>query len=93
VKSNQENAMADAATLAEVKEVLVTTLGLDDRADGLQPSTELLGGLPEFDSMAVVEVIVAIEQRFGLQIDETDLTSDIFETVGSLADFVDSQRA
>jgi acyl carrier protein len=85
--------MADAATFAEVKDVLVTTLGLDDRAGSLQPSTELLGRLPEFDSMAVVEVVVALEDRFGMQIDETDLTGDVFETLGSLADFVESQRA
>jgi acyl carrier protein len=75
-----------------VKAVVVHVLGLEDRADALDPSTPLLGSVPELDSMAVVELVTALEERFGLEFDDADITGDVFETLGSLATFVNSQR-
>ncbi|MEV1333413.1 acyl carrier protein [Micromonospora costi] len=72
----------------EVKSVVVATLGIEDRADTLDASTVLLGDLPELDSMAVVELVVAIEERFGIEIDGEDVTAELFETLGGLADHV-----
>ena len=85
--------ITSVTTLDEVKQVLITILGIEDRAATLVASTPLLGGLPEFDSMAVVEVVVAIEQRFGIRINEDEITSEAFETFGSLAKFIDAKRA
>jgi acyl carrier protein len=72
----------------EVKDVLVKTLGVEDRADTIDASTPLLGSLPELDSMAVLELVAALEQRFGITIDDDDVTAELFETLGSLARFV-----
>jgi acyl carrier protein len=74
-----------------VIEVLVSTLGIEDRQGSLNAATPLLGSLPELDSMAIVELIGAIEDHFGITIDEDDLTGEAFETVGSLAALVESQ--
>jgi acyl carrier protein len=74
-----------------VIEVLVSTLGIEDRQGTLNAATPLLGSLPELDSMAIVELIGAIEDHFGITIDEDDLTGEAFETVGSLAALVESQ--
>jgi acyl carrier protein len=74
-----------------VIEVLVSTLGIEDRQEALDASTPLLGSLPELDSMAIVVLIGAIEDHFGITIDEDDLTGEAFETVGSLAALVESQ--
>jgi acyl carrier protein len=74
--------------LAEVKQVIVETLGIEDRADDIDASTRLLGSLPELDSLSVVELAAALEERFSFTIDDSDFTADIFETVGSLAEFV-----
>ena len=79
------------ATLADVKSVVVTTLGIVDRADTLDAGTPLLGSVPELDSMAVVELVAALEERFGITIDDEDVTGDVFETLGSLAAFVDGK--
>jgi acyl carrier protein len=84
--------VTSAATLADVRSVVVTTLGIEDRADTLDASTPLLGGLPELDSMAVVELVAALEERFGITIDDEDVTGEVFETLGSLAAFVDGKR-
>jgi len=74
-----------------VKGVLVETLGLDGEADGMHPGTPLFGSLPELDSMAVLEVLLALEEQFGITIEGDDVTGDAFETLGSLTDFVNEQ--
>ena len=81
------------AVMDDLKGVLRETLQLGDRADGLQPSTPLFGGLPEFDSMAVVAVVTAIEEQFDLMIDDDEITADVFETLGSLSGFVEGKLA
>ena len=75
-------------TLAKVKLILRDTLNLGERADKLSPDTPLLGGLPEFDSMAVVSVVTMIEDELGIVIADDELSADIFATVGSLVKFV-----
>ncbi|GAA1029813.1 acyl carrier protein [Virgisporangium ochraceum] len=72
----------------DVKDVLVKTLGVEDRADTIDASTPLLGSLPELDSMAVLELVAALEQRFGITVDDDDVTAEVFETLGSLTQFV-----
>ncbi|GAA1935245.1 acyl carrier protein [Nocardioides hwasunensis] len=78
--------------VSAVIEVLVSTLGIEDQAASLEASTPLFGELPELDSLGVVELTVALEGRFDIQIDDEDITGDVFETVGSLADFVASKQ-
>jgi acyl carrier protein len=80
------------ATLDDVRSVVVTVLGIEDRADSLDADTPLLGGLPELDSMAVAELVVALEERFGVEIGDDEITGDLFETLGSLATFVAGKR-
>jgi acyl carrier protein len=72
-----------------VKVVVVETLGVEDRADALDATTPLLGSFPELDSMAVLELVLELEQRFGITIDSEDVTGEVFETLGSLAALVD----
>jgi acyl carrier protein len=52
----------------------------------------LFGELPEFDSMAVVNVVTALEERFGIVVEDDEISAETFETVGALARFVDSKR-
>lgn len=80
-------------TLAEVKDVLVDTLGIQDRATTLTANTPLLDHLPELDSMAVVELLVRLEDRFDIRIDDSAVSSDVFGTMGTLAHFVETERA
>ena len=75
-------------TVEEVVDVVVTTLGIDDRAGSFDASTPLFGELPELDSLGVVELAVALENRFGIEIGDEDFTGEVFETVGTLAEFV-----
>jgi len=71
-----------------IKQILASALQLGSRVNQLTRSTPLLGGLPEFDSMAVVTVMTMIEDEFGISVADDEISGETFETVGSLADFV-----
>jgi acyl carrier protein len=77
--------------VAGVREILRHTLNLAQRADMLEAATPLLGSIPELDSMAVVAVLTAIEEQYGVVIDDGEISAQVFETVGSLAEFVDAK--
>jgi len=73
----------------DVIEVLADTLSLPE--GDLDESSAILGAIPEFDSMAVVSVLTALEERYGFMVDDDEIDASIFETVGSLAEFVNSK--
>jgi acyl carrier protein len=74
--------------LERVRKILRDTLQLGARADQLTENSRLLGGIPEFDSMAVVSVVTQIEAEYGISVDDDELSAEVFETVGSLSRFV-----
>ncbi|NVJ59136.1 MAG: acyl carrier protein [Gammaproteobacteria bacterium] len=83
--------MSRTDILAAIKSLLIETLSLDLSPDQLDESTALLGNFPEFDSMAIVSVITSLEETFGFIADDDDLTAEVFETIGSLVDFVEQK--
>ena len=80
-------------TLARVKNILRDTLSLGERADRLTRDSQLLGGIPEFDSMAVVTVLTMVEDELGIQVDDDELSADVFASVGTLVDFIEGKLA
>ncbi|MGQ5701776.1 acyl carrier protein [Sandaracinobacteroides sp. A072] len=81
--------VASQSIVADVAAVLAETLALaPDVAATLTRETELFGNLPELDSMAVATVLTALEDKFAILIDDEEVTGELFETVGALADFV-----
>jgi acyl carrier protein len=80
-----------SAILEEVKAVVVVTLGIEDQADDLGPETGLYGNLPELDSLTVLKLVVALQKRFGIEIEMGEVVGDIFDTLGQLAAFVESK--
>jgi acyl carrier protein len=74
--------------LEEVKNILSDVLSLGERKNSLGESSILLGSIPELDSMAVVNVITALEEHFGISVDDDEISARTFETVGSLTRFV-----
>lgn len=84
---------AAARTLEHVIKLVSRLLGIEDRAPNFTASTPLFGSLPEFDSMAVVELVAALETEFGIEIADDEITGQVFETMGGLAAFVDTKLA
>jgi len=79
--------------LDQVKTVLTDVLALGAAGQALDADSPLLGSLPELDSMAVVTLIGALEEQFGIMIDDDDISASTFSTLGSLADFVAQKTA
>ena len=77
--------------LGAVRNILRNTLQLGSRADAFDERTLLLGHVPELDSMAVVAVLTAIEEDYGIAVDDGDISAEVFESVGSLTGFVESR--
>jgi acyl carrier protein len=78
-------------TLPEVIAVVVSVLGIEDRRSGFSASSGLFGSIPELDSMAVVDLVLALQDRFGIEIDDDEITGESFETLGDLAALVDAK--
>ncbi len=76
----------------QVLAVLDEVLSLNGRSATFGPDTHLRGAVPELDSMAVVSLIAALEDRFGFVINEDEINSDTFATVGALVSFVGRQN-
>ena len=78
-------------TLGEVLRVLDEVLSLGGRSATFTRDTLLLGAVPEFDSMAVVNVIGMLEERFGIMLDDDDIDGSSFATIGSVVELVDGK--
>lgn len=72
----------------DVKKMLDDVLHLGGRALSFDDETTLLGSVPELDSMAVIALITAIEERFLCSVDDDEIDGSVFATVGSLTHFV-----
>ena len=72
----------------EVIRVLVEVLQLGEQSQQLDENSQLLGALPEFDSMAVVSVLTRLEEDYGFFIEDDEIDADTFESVGTLTTFV-----
>lgn len=79
------------AVIDGVKRVLQEALQLGDRVNDFDESTALFGSIPEFDSMAVVTVVTGLEEQFDIEVDDDDITAEVFETLGSLTQFVEDK--
>ena len=76
----------------DVKAVLGETLRIEERARDFDAATPLFGDLPELDSMSVLAVIGALEERFDIYIEDDDISAEVFETVGRLTEFVERKQ-
>jgi acyl carrier protein len=72
----------------QVRTILKNTLQLGERAARLDHDTGLLGALPELDSMAVVTLITALEDQFGVVVEDDEVSAETFATFGTLVEFV-----
>jgi acyl carrier protein len=75
--------------LDEVKQIVIDVLALPPATGAaLDEHSALLGSIPELDSMAVVQLIGALEEQFGFAVDDDEISAETFATLGSLAAFV-----
>lgn len=75
----------------DVKTIVGSTLQIGSRVEGMHAAARLLGAVPELDSIAVVNVITALEEHFGITVEDDEISASTFETLGSLAQFVEQK--
>lgn len=76
---------------SQVRSILRDTLSLGARANRLVGESPLLGAVPELDSMAVVTVIGALEDAFGITVQDDEISGATFGTFGSLVAYVQAK--
>ncbi|MBS1961835.1 MAG: hypothetical protein JST04_06440 [Bdellovibrionales bacterium] len=59
----------------------------------LTAETSLRDGGLELDSVDMLEVIVAVEQKFGVKVANAETGKKYFRTIGGIAEFVAANRA
>ena len=72
----------------ELLALIDSTLNLGGRGMAFTDSTPLMGAVPELDSMGVVSLLTAFEDRLGFAVEDDEIDGSIFQTFGTLLDFV-----
>ena len=82
----------DAETIsAKLKELIVERLFLDIAPEDIESDTPLADyGV---DSFLLLEVIVAIEEEFGVKIEQSDIRAETLRSVGTLTELVQSKQS
>jgi len=83
--------LGESMVIDDVKQIIGSALQLGSRVEELDAAARLLGAIPELDSIAVVSVITALEEHFGIAVEDDDIDASTFETLGSLAAFVEQK--
>jgi acyl carrier protein len=65
--------------------VLNSVLGLNR---SYQKDTLLLGAIPELDSATIIALIVTLEDQFGIQLNDDEISAELFTSFGSLWSFI-----
>jgi acyl carrier protein len=72
-----------------IKGILVRELEIDLQVlDRVDADTPLLGHGIGLDSMETLSLVTGIEQEFGLEVEDEELASGLFRTLGTLTEFV-----
>lgn len=70
----------------KIREIIVEQLGVEDSK--VSPDTHLMKDL-EADSLDAVEIIMAIEEEYGIEIPDED--AEKFQKVSDLVDYVEEK--
>jgi acyl carrier protein len=80
-----------SATEQNIIDFLVNDLLYDKDLDKLAPSDPLIeGGL--LDSLGVMRVVSFCEETFGIELADTDVVPENFETVSAIAKLIDAKQ-
>jgi acyl carrier protein len=79
----------------EIKKLIIDTLNMGTiNPETIQDDVPLLSGdnVITIDSIDVIEVVVAIQKRFSVRMDDQNLVRHIVNTVDTMAEFVFAQQ-
>jgi acyl carrier protein len=77
--------------LEVAKNVVKVCLQQGENFDNLSAETPLMGAIPEFNSLTIVTIVTTLEEQLGCEILDEELEAEIFESLGSLAEFIETK--
>jgi acyl carrier protein len=84
--------MADAALTERIKELVVQCLFLDIEPAAIKDDDNLME-VHGVDSVNLFEIVVALEEDYGVSFADEDFNVETFSTVGSIAELVQRKQA
>ena len=85
--------MEKESTEYRIKRTIVRTLNLGIEPDEIGDDDLLFGGDLGLHSMAAMEVIVGLEEEFGLEVADDDLRLELLDSVRSMSEYIQSEVA
>lgn len=80
--------MSEASSVeAAIKQMIVERLFLKIKPSDIPDEEPLMEAL-EIDSVQVLEIVVGLEEIYGISFEDEEFDIEIFKTVKSIADFV-----
>lgn len=79
----------------DVKKLIIDTLKFEGiRPEDIKDDLNFFSGenTIKIDSIDVIELVVAIQKKFNVKIDDQNLAKDVINTVNSIAEFVYAQH-
>lgn len=83
--------MNDNDLQLELIALLEANLGLPAGSIAVDSGTRLLGVVPELDSMSVVNILISLEEKYGIVIHDDEVEAETMETLGNLTAFLHSK--
>lgn len=83
--------MSDAALKDRIKELVVQCLFLDVDPSSIKDDDNLME-VHGVDSVNLFEIVVALEEDYGISFEDEDFDVETFSTVGSIAELVERKR-
>jgi acyl carrier protein len=86
--------MDPAALRSEIKRLLIEALDLRGRTEAdVADDVPLFGAGLSLDSLDALQLAVALEERYGVEVPEGDEGRKVFASVNAIADFVAARLA
>jgi len=77
----------------ELKAKIITQLNLEDlTVEDLEDTTPLFGDGLGLDSIDALELIVMLDKSYGIKLSDPKEGRKVFETVQTMADFIEANR-
>lgn len=78
-------------SLRLAKDLIKSCLQQGDNVNEFTRDTQLMGAFPELNSLTIMTMVTSLEEELDCEIADEELSADIFETVGTLAQFIETK--
>jgi len=76
----------------KIKELIVRRLKLEIKPEELDSTAPLFGTGLGLDSIDALELVVGLEQEFGIKVKDEEVGKEIFASVNTLAEYVKKKK-